>query len=204
MFLDKYENFSLEGEAVELGVKELGEAGIKDGAKVAAEDLAKVTGKEAEHAAVESAAKEATENSTKNMIKNAAKDTGKYIIKNPLKSLVAGTVVAAGVEAGLSGKKFGDVLQKDVKGEMNIAAPAVAGAVDAGVKASKPIVGAGADAFLKIMKSLFGKFAYYIEIGLITMIVLGVIYFIYENFYKNRGVIIERVQSKFKMNSLTK
>jgi ElaB/YqjD/DUF883 family membrane-anchored ribosome-binding protein len=203
MFLDKYENFGF-GEIGEVALKEMGEAAAKDGAKVAAEDVAKTAVKEGEHAAIEAAAKDATENSTKNMLKNAAKDTGKYIVKNPLKSLAAGTVVAAGVEAGLSGKKFGDVLQKDVKGEMNIAAPAVAGAVDAGVKASKPLIGAGTDAFLKIMKSLFGKFAYYIEIGLITMIVLGVIYFIYENFYKNRGVIIERVQSKFKMNSLTK
>ena len=199
MFLDKYENFGI-GELGELVGKEVAEAGAKDAAKVAGEEVTKIAAKEAEHAAVEAAAKEATENSTKNMLKNAAKDTGKYIVKNPLKSIVAGTAVAAGTEAAFTGQKFSDVFQKDVKGEMKIAAPAVADAVDAAVKGAKPIVGAGSDAFLKIMKALFGKFAYYLEIGLITMIVLGVIYFIYENFYKNRGVIIERVQSKFRMN----
>ena len=200
MFLDKYENFSVIGEGIEIATKEGAEVAAKEGAEVAVKEVGKVASEEAGHAAVEAAAKEATENSVKNTIKNAAKDAGKYVVKNPLKSVVGGTIIAAGVESAFTGK-FGDVLQKDVKGEMNIAAPAVSGAVDAGVKASKPIVGATTDTFLKVMKSLFGKFAFYIEIGLITMIVLGVIYFIYENFYKNRGVIIERVQSKFKMNS---
>ena len=201
MFLDKYENFSVIGEGIEIIGKEGAEAAAKEGAEVAVKEAGKVAAEEAGHAAVEAAAKDATENSVKNTIKNAAKDAGKYVVKNPLKSVVAGTAIAAGTEAAFTGQKFSDVFQKDVQKEVNVAAPAAQEVVAAGVKASKPIIGATTDTFLKVMKSLFGKFAFYIEIGLITMIVLAVIYFIYENFYKNRDVIIERVQSKFKMNS---
>ena len=202
MFLDKYENFGIANEAGEILGKEAAEAAAKEGAEVAVKEAGKVAAEEAGHAAVEAAAKDATENSIKNTIKNAAKDAGKYVIKNPLKSVVAGTAIAAGTEAALTGKKFSDVFQKDVKGELNIAAPAGKDVLDAGLKGAGEVFKAFEGSFLKLMKDLFGKFAFYIEIGLITMIILAVIYFIYENFYKNSGVIIERVQSKFRMNSL--
>ena len=197
MYFNNYEHFGIVNEMGEVVSKEAVEQAVKDSVEAEIKEGAKVASKEAG----EEVAKQMAKSATKDMIKDATKNILEYVAKNPLKTLALGTVTAAGVEAAISGKKFADVLAEFVKKETDAIAPAVSDAVDAGIKGSEPIVGAAEHTFLKIMKSLFGKFAYYIEIALISLLILGVVYFIYENFYKNRAVIIEKVQSKFKMGS---
>ena len=197
MYFNNYEHFGIVNEIGEVVSKEAVEQAVKDSIEAEIKEGAEVASKEAGKEAAEQMAKSAT----KNMIKDATKNILQYVAKNPLKTLALGTLTAAGIEAARTGKKFSDVFADLVKTETDAIAPAVDEAVDAGVKGSEPLVGAMEHSFLKIMKSLFGKFAYYIEIALISLLILGVAYFIYENFYKNRAVIIEKVQSKFKMGS---